>query len=146
MTATEKKDIVNFSQCDFSRLVVHLSKESEKRKALSAKQKAKEKQLKENLKRKYQFFTMNGRQEKISNFMVEPPGLFMGRGDNKNIGKIKPRIQPKDVIINCSIKCRPKPLPGTRWKAVVHDQTKIWLACFQDSITVNKQTFVHIFI
>lgn len=142
MTPSERKVITNFSLCDFSRLVAHLTMLSEKKKARSAKQKAKEKQLREDLKNKYQYFTMNGRQEQINNFMVEPPGLYMGRGDNKNIGKIKARIEPKDVILNCSANCRPKAPPGTHWKAIIHDQTITWLACYKDSITVQL-TYVY---
>ncbi len=121
MTASERKAIVNFSHCDFSRLVDHLTTLSEKKKTRTATLRAKERQFKEILKNKYQFFNMNGRIEQINNFIVEPPGLYMGRGDNKNVGKIKDRIEPKDVILNCGTNCRPKAPPGTHWKAIFHD-------------------------
>lgn len=40
--------------------------------------------------------------ERIGNFKIEPPGLFRGRGEHPKQGMLKKRIQPEDVIINCS--------------------------------------------
>ncbi|XP_060590292.1 DNA topoisomerase I, mitochondrial-like [Ruditapes philippinarum] len=45
---------------------------------------------------------MDGHKEKIGNFRTESPGLFRGRGDNPKQGLLKRRIQPEDVVINCS--------------------------------------------
>ena len=44
---------------------------------------------------------------------IEPPGLLKTRGaTNPNGGKIKRRIRPEDVIINCSEDNVPEPPPG----------------------------------
>lgn len=40
--------------------------------------------------------------ERIGNFKIEPPGLFRGRGEHPKQGMLKKRIQPEDIIINCS--------------------------------------------
>ena len=46
-------------------------------------------------------------------FRIEPPGLLKTRGStNPNSGKIKRRIRPEDIIINCSEDNVPEPPPG----------------------------------
>lgn len=32
--------------------------------------------------------------------MVEPPGLFLGRGDHPKAGELKRRVMPEDVTLN----------------------------------------------
>ena len=47
---------------------------------------------------------------------VQPPGLLRARGDNPNGGKIKKRIMPEDVVINCSEGSKvPEPPRGHRF-------------------------------
>ena len=47
---------------------------------------------------------------------VQPPGLLRARGDNPNGGKIKKRILPEDVVINCSEGSKvPEPPRGHRY-------------------------------
>ena len=69
-------------------------------------------------------------------FRIEPPGLLKTRGaTNPNGGKIKRRIRPEDVIINCSKDSTfPKPPPGHKWKKVQHDNTVTWLASWTENI------------
>lgn len=50
----------------------------------------------------YGFCLMDHHRERIGNFKIEPPGLFRGRGEHPKQGMLKKRIQPQDVIINCS--------------------------------------------
>ena len=50
----------------------------------------------------YGFCTIDHHTEKIGNFRIEPPGLFRGRGDHPKQGMLKKRVNPEDVIINCS--------------------------------------------
>ncbi|RHN71149.1 putative DNA topoisomerase [Medicago truncatula] len=53
----------------------------------------------------------------VGNFRVEPPGLFIGRGEHPKIGKVKRRIHPSDVSINIG-KYAPIPecpIPGERY-------------------------------
>ena len=33
---------------------------------------------------------------------IPTPGLFRGRGDHPKMGTLKRRVEPEDVIINCS--------------------------------------------
>jgi hypothetical protein len=64
----------------------------------------KDKQIKMNsLKRKRGACLIDGSQEEIQNPMVEPIGVFIGRGNSKRNGRIKPRIVPEMVTVNCSV-------------------------------------------
>ncbi|KAJ8376068.1 hypothetical protein SKAU_G00066480 [Synaphobranchus kaupii] len=74
-------------------------------------------------------------EEKKGNFRIEPPGLFRGRGEHPKQGMLKRRIQPEDVIINCSKQSRiPEPPAGHRWKEVCHDNTVTWLTSWTENI------------
>jgi len=67
---------------------------------------------------------------------MEPPGIFLGRGDNPKIGKIKPRIYPEDVTLNLSKDAKiPETLKGHKWGMIVHDRHAEWLASWKDMIT-----------
>ena len=56
----------------------------------------------EQLLEEYGFCNWDGHKEKIGNFKLEPPGLFRGRGVHPKMGKVKKRITPEEIIINCS--------------------------------------------
>lgn len=91
---------------------------------------------------KYKWAIVDGKKQPVGNFRVEPPGIFMGRGCNPKLGTIKRRIYPEDIIINIGTKTNiPEPLPGHKWKSVVHDNTVEWLAAWKDNIT-NKVKYV----
>ena len=75
--------------------------------------------------------------------MVEPPGIFRGRGEHPHAGRIKSRIIPEFVTINTAMDS-PIPrcdLPGHGWKKVFSNQEATWLANFKDesaSFTLSK--------
>ena len=48
----------------------------------------------------YRYCMYDGVLEKVSNYMVEPPGIFRGRGEHPSAGKLKSRIVPEFVSIN----------------------------------------------
>jgi len=81
----------------------------------------------------HKFCEIDGRQELVGNFRVEPPQLFRGRGEHPLTGTLKPRIQPEDITINIgSKKDAPKPPPGHKWKEVVVNKKVQWLAMWKD--------------
>ena len=89
---------------------------------------------------------MDGVSEKISNYMVEPPGIFRGRGTHPQIGKLKGRILPENVSINigpdnpvpiCSIQ-------GHCWEKIVHNNDATWLAYYKDEN--NKKSKKYLFL
>jgi DNA topoisomerase-1 len=66
--------------------------------------------------------------------MVEPPGIFRGRGEHPHMGKFKRRVVPEQVSINIGQE-NPIPIcniPGHAWKRVVEKRDATWLAHFKD--------------
>jgi DNA topoisomerase-1 len=124
------------AKCDFSQIAAHLERERERRKNRTKEEKQAELEEKKRIQEKYGFAVVNGRKEKIANYMVEPPGLFLGRGEHPKIGRVKKRIMPEDVTINISEdspvpEC---PVPGHEWKEVVHNPNVSWLAMWRENI------------
>lgn len=48
----------------------------------------------------YSYAYINSNKEKILNYMIEPPGIFIGRGECKYNGMWKYRVENDDIIIN----------------------------------------------
>merc|ERR1719348_770967 len=135
MTEKEKDIIRDLSKCDFSEINEHFKKVSEERKNRSKEEKKAEKEKNDAIVEEYGFCTMDGHMEKIGNFRTEPPSLFRGRGEHPKQGMIKRRIQPEDVIINCSKDSDIPVAPdGHKWKKVQHDNTVTWLASWTENI------------
>ena len=88
---------------------------------------------------------VNGALQKVANYNVEVPGLFMGRGEHPKAGKIKYRIRPEDVTINIGKgEKAPKAPDGHRWKGVVHNQRTTGLAFWTDNIMQrSKYVYLH---
>merc|ERR1712130_858183 len=135
MSAEEKEIIRDLSKCDFSEIDAHFKKYSEERKNRSKEEKDRRRLPNAALIEEYGFCTMDGHKEKIGNFRTEPPSLFRGRGEHPKQGRIKRRIMPEDVIINCSKDSDvPVPPAGHKWKKVQHENTVTWLATWTENV------------
>ena len=106
----------------------------EEKKALAASRK----EQREALKARFGKAALDGKEVDIANWMVEPPGLFMGRGKHPFRGKWKPRVQPSDVVLNLG---EAATVPPGDWKQVVHDHDSMWMAKWMDRLT-DKEKYV----
>ncbi|KAJ2940667.1 hypothetical protein O0L34_g14776 [Tuta absoluta] len=120
MTPEEKEIITDLSKCDFIAMADYLNKKSDK----------------VDIPKDYQFCNLDYERQKIENWKVESPGLLKSQG--KNRGKVKKRIKPEDVTINCSEDSQePQPyctegvMDGHKWQLKIHDNTKEWLARYK---------------
>ncbi|KAK3603911.1 hypothetical protein CHS0354_042923 [Potamilus streckersoni] len=135
MTSEEKSTITDLKKCNFKQMYEYFKAKSEERKNMSKEEKKKIKTQNEAIQKEYGVCMMDGHKEKIGNFKIEPPGLFRGRGDHPKQGMLKMRINPEDVIINCSSDSKiPQPPAGHRWKKVLHDNKVTWLASWTENI------------
>nr|XP_006634230.2 PREDICTED: DNA topoisomerase I, mitochondrial isoform X1 [Lepisosteus oculatus]XP_015209607.1 PREDICTED: DNA topoisomerase I, mitochondrial isoform X1 [Lepisosteus oculatus] len=135
MTAEEQSLIKDLSKCDFKEIHQYFEKKTEEKKAMTKEGKQALKKAAEMVTEEYGYCLLDGHREKIGNFKIEPPGLFRGRGDHPKMGKLKRRIQPEDVIINCSKESKiPVPPQGHKWKKVQHDNTVTWLASWVENV------------
>lgn len=136
--------IKDFGKCDFSLMHQHFERLKEKRKLMTKDDKEKIKAEKAALIEKFGFCMIDGRKERIGNFMVEPPGLFRGRGKHPKAGKLKTRVRPEQITINIGPGSRiPTPPEGHHWGAVQHDNTVTWLATWVENINkAQKYVFL----
>ncbi|XP_018411688.1 PREDICTED: DNA topoisomerase 1 [Nanorana parkeri] len=135
MTAEEQGLLTNLNKCDFTHMSTYFKAQSEARKQMTKEEKQKIKEENERLLQEYGFCIMDKHKERIANFRIEPPGLFRGRGNHPKMGKLKRRIMPENIIINCSKDSKvPAPPPGHKWKEVRHDNKVTWLVSWTENI------------
>jgi DNA topoisomerase I len=114
--------------------------EKERYKTLSKEQKKSISQAKkaerERLKAIYGKALVDGIEVDIANWLVEPPGLFMGRGQHPMRGRWKPRVRPQDITLNLGENA---PVPEGNWKAIIHDHSSTWLATWIEDLTGKRK-------
>jgi DNA topoisomerase I len=91
---------------------------------------------KERLKSIYGKAKIDGNEVDVANWLVEPPGIFMGRGLHPLRGRWKPRITPRNVILNLG---EDASVPEGPWKAIVHDHNSTWLASWIENLTGKRK-------
>ncbi|XP_065674843.1 DNA topoisomerase I, mitochondrial isoform X2 [Hydra vulgaris] len=135
MTAEERNIIKSLDKCDFKEMHAYFMKCAEEKRNMTKEEKQAIKEANLKIAEKYGFCEMDGHKQKVGNFRIEPPGLFRGRGDHPKQGKLKKRVSAKEVIINIGKEAKvPQPPEGQKWKAVQHDNTVSWLACWVENI------------
>jgi DNA topoisomerase I len=114
--------------------------EKERYKTLAKEEKKKislaKKAERERLKATYGKAVVDGVEVDIANWLVEPPGLFMGRGQHPMRGKWKPRVRPQDVTLNLGENA---PVPEGNWQKIVHDHSSTWLATWMENLTGKRK-------
>lgn len=131
------KVVKKLDLCDFSHIYQHLEKRKQEKKDVPAAEKKKLREEDAERCKKYTVAMVDGRQEKVGNYRVEPPGLFLGRGEHPKMGKVKARIFPENITINIGQESPepPCPMEGHRWGRIIHKQDVTWLCYWKDSIT-----------
>src|SRR5438445_6020107 len=129
-----------FEEVDFSLFYEKVEREKRAKETMSKEMKksmaAERKPRKKALKAKYGYATVDGKKVEIANWLVEPPGLFMGRGDHPLRGHWKPRVAQRDVILNLD---ENSPVPPGEWRSVVHDHDCMWMAKWVDKQTEKEK-------
>ena len=139
----ENIKVSSLDEFDFSPIKKYLDREKEKKNEITKEQKESLKEKQQEIEEPYKNCIIDGGQQKVGNFKIEPPGIFIGRGSHPKLGKIKKRIKPEDVSINLD-KDAPIPKPNVpgKWGDIIHDKTVIWLATWKEQITgKNKYVF-----
>lgn len=133
--------IKELDRCDFSKIYEHIIELKSKKKELTDKEKEKKKEL-ENM---YKLAYVDHTEQLVGNFRIEPPGIYIGRGCNPQLGRIKRRIYPEDITLNLGKEAPIPKLPHfysqRKWGKIIHDRTLIWLASWKDEIQ-NKTKYV----
>jgi DNA topoisomerase-1 len=121
---------------NYTSILEYIDKEKRNKIKITKEDKNKEKQEKEKIKEQYGYAIIDGQKIELLNYVIIPPGLFMGRGDHPMRGKLKRRIQPEDVTINIDTSSSiPNPPEGHAWKEVIHNKKGIYTASWKSSFT-----------
>ena len=139
-TLDSKFKKISYEDIDFTSAYKIVDKEKdlkemmtkEDRKALAVKRK----ELREKLKTKYGIAIMDGKEVEVGNYMAEPPGIFIGRGEHPLRGKWKPRVTAKDVTLNLGKDAKK---PEGNWGKIIHDNDSMWLASWMDFLTQKRK-------
>ncbi len=108
----------------------------EEKKKRSAERKA----LRDELKAKFGTAIIDGNEVEVGAYLAEPPGILMGRGNHPLRGRWKPRILPKDVILNLDEDALvPSGPDGQQWGKIVHDHDSMWIASWWDDLSKKRK-------
>jgi DNA topoisomerase-1 len=128
-----------YEDIDFSALFSKVDREKAAKEGLTKEEKkalaASRKERREALKAKYGKAVVDGKEVDIANWMVEPPGLFMGRGAHPLRGRWKPRVEQSEITLNLD---ETAPAPPGSWK-IVHDRSALWIAKWTDVLTGREK-------
>ncbi len=109
----------------------------EERKQLAAQRKAKREELKEI----YAHATADGERIELANYIVEPSGIFMGRGKHPLRGRWKDGAGERDITLNLSPDA---PVPAGEWAEIVWQPESLWVARWPDKLTGKiKYVWLH---
>jgi len=109
----------------------NLSKEEKKR------QTKERKRIREENKENYGYAILDGVRTELGNYMVEPPSIFMGRGEHPLRGRWKSAVREEDITLNISPDA-PKP-PG-KWK-FDWQPNSMWIAKWDDPLR-GKEKYI----
>ena len=139
-TLDSKFKKISYVDIDFSNAYKIVDKEKDLKEMMSKEDKkslaVKRKELREKLKTKYGIAIMDGKEVEVGNYMAEPPGIFIGRGEHPLRGKWKPHVTPKDVTLNLGKEAK---TPEGKWGKIIHDKDSMWLASWMDFLTQKRK-------
>jgi len=131
---------LQYADIDFSIPYKLVDKEKEEKELLTKEDKKalaiKRKEIREEMKTKYGKAIIDGKEVEVGNYMAEPPGIFMGRGDHPMRGRYKPRATDKDVTLNLGKEAN---IPKGNWGKIVHDRDSMWIASWMDILTQKRK-------
>ena len=131
---------LKYIDIDFTQPYKLVDKEKEYKEQMTKEEKkllaVKRKKIREEMKIDYGQAIMDAKEVDIANYMAEPPGIFMGRGEHPMRGRYKPRVTTKDVTLNLGKKAK---IPKGDWGKIVHDNNSMWIACWMDILTQKRK-------
>ena len=131
---------LELSEIDFSNPFKIVDKEKDAKELLTKEEKkalaAKRKEIREEMKAKYGIATMDGKEVEVANYMAEPPGIFIGRGEHPMRGKWKPKVSTKNVTLNLGKEAK---IPAGNWGKIVNDKDSMWMASWTDILTEKRK-------
>jgi DNA topoisomerase-1 len=142
LIATSNNSIEASNEIDFQEIETFVKQEKANKEALSKEEKKKQaeerKAKRVENREKYGYAEVDGQKLEIANWTAEPSCLFAGRGDHPQRGKWKEGPSENDIILNWPFGENKKPLmpiPEGKWKDVVWEPDKMYVAKWEDKLT-----------
>ena len=131
---------LKYTDIDFTQPYKLVDKEKEVKELMTKEEKKalaiERKKIREEMKVSYGKAIIDGKEVDIANYMAEPPGIFMGRGEHPMRGRFKPRVTAKDVTLNLGKEAK---IPEGKWGKIVHDKDSMWIASWMDILTQKRK-------
>ena len=131
---------LKYTDVDFTQAYKLVDKEKEAKELMTKEEKKalalKRKEIREGMKIKYGKAVIDGQEVDVANYMAEPPGIFMGRGEHPMRGRYKPQVTAKDVTLNLG---KGSNVPEGKWGKIVHDKDSMWIASWMDVLTQKRK-------
>jgi len=131
---------IKYTDVDFTQAYKLVEKEKEAKELMTKEEKKalalKRKEIREEMKIKYGKAVMDGQEVDVGNYMAEPPGIFMGRGEHPMRGRYKPQVTAKDVTLNLGKESK---VPEGKWGKIVRDRDSMWIASWMDALTQKRK-------
>jgi len=131
---------LKYTDIDFAQAYKLVDKEKEAKELMTKEEKKalalKRKEIREEMKIKYGRAIMDGQEVDVGNYMAEPPGIFMGKGEHPMRGRYKPQVTAKDVTLNLGKESK---VPEGKWGKIVHDKDSMWIASWMDALTQKRK-------
>ena len=136
--------VQDFKKCDFEPIRQHLNEQKIIRKAITDQERKANKEDRNAVLFQFGFALVDGHLERVGNYNMEPPGAFRGRGEHPKMGRLKDRVRPEQVSLNCSQgaavpRCS---VPGHAWGDIKHDPRGQWLATWKENINNQVRSFL----
>jgi len=101
---------------------------ADERKALAAERKMQRAALRE----EYGYAVVDGERVALGNYIAEPGGIFMGRGQHPLRGRWKEGARHEDICLNLSPDA---PRPAGGWGEIVWQPDSLWVTRWQDQLS-----------
>jgi len=135
------KEKISPDDIDFSEIIKMVEKEKNAKLSMLKEEKKRlaeeRKKIRERNKEKYGFAIVDGEKVELSNYVVEPSSIFMGRGKHPLRGKWKEGAKESDIILNLS----PGSVVKGNWKKIIWNPGYMWIAKWGDKLR-GKEKYV----
>jgi DNA topoisomerase-1 len=129
-------EALQIDQVDFGPAIDIVERERSARSRLTREERkaqaAVRREVREQLKEKYGYATVNGKRVELANYMTEPSGIFMGRGEHPLRGRWKEGARQQDVTLNLSPDA---PRPEGEWAEITWQPEALWVARWEDKLS-----------
>ncbi len=135
-TALDADSPLAMDNVDFSPALQVVQAEREAKAAIAPEQRkvqaAARKAEREELREQFGYALVNGERIELGTYLVEPSGIFMGRGEHPLRGRWKQGAQQSDITLNLSPDA---PRPSGDWDAIVWEPNGLWVARWKDRLS-----------